>query len=219
MQSEPRSTKPVVPSSTLGGRASKQNPGAIRVSWPLTAAEIARFALKIDASAGPDACHLWQGSTDWSGYGLFTVRRMSIPAHRIALMLKLGRALRRTEATRHGDTCVPACCNQRHLKVGSFADNVHDCIAAGRFPSGRRRAESMRAMTGDKVAEIRRRYAAGESARTIAAWAAVSVGTVYGVASGRTHKAKGETASVRVRIPGRTRPRIVLAPIQAAVQP
>ena len=103
---------------------------------------IARFEKHVDRSGGPDACHPWTACLDTYGYGSFTLADgSSIGAHRFALGVKLGRPLRRGEVSRHSAKCTTrACCNDKHLKPGSIADNNRDMVEAGRQARGERHA-------------------------------------------------------------------------------
>lgn len=177
MQYDHRSTKPDVGGSTPPGRASIGPHSGKSPPWPLSVMDIARFALNIDASAGPDACHPWQG-TKSDGYGVVRVRGRMIRAHRVALMLKLGRPLRDGELTRHSPRCTTTlCCNQRHLSGGNQADNGRDRTERG---------TRSRRLTPDLVIEARQRHAAGQSCSAIASDMGFFVGPIRCAVSRRT---------------------------------
>jgi hypothetical protein len=72
----------------------------------------------------------------------------------------------------------PPCVNPAHLVIGAQLDNVRDMVERGR-----RRGRSL---TADQVAEVRRRAAAGESYRDLAASAGVDASTVGRIVKGRT---------------------------------
>jgi hypothetical protein len=142
---------------------------------------VAKFLSRVDASGGPDACHPWQGSTNWSGYPVFRAGRRQTTATRFALELKLGRLLGRDEDTRHSQQCVTRrCCNEAHLTPGTRLENIHDTITAGRAG---RRAKTF--LTSEVAAEVRRRYASGEHAILLAGALGISLNQLYGVVSGR----------------------------------
>lgn len=90
-----------------------------------------RFWLRVDTSAGPDACWPWtQGRSDF-GYGRVSHVGKPQSTHRLALMEKVGRSLSPQEQACH--TCDnPPCCNPRHLFVGNAAINKRDSISKGR---------------------------------------------------------------------------------------
>lgn len=84
------------------GRSRKngQGSGAGRRPRPATVAgldagEVERFLANVDQSAGPDACHPWQGPVNHKGYGRFPVKRdgrwTEERAHRYAWVLAKGK--------------------------------------------------------------------------------------------------------------------------------
>lgn len=111
-----------------GGRAKRCDMGSRKGSFLRTFEE--RFWEKVDRSSGPDACWLWLGSYDKSGYGQFSPKSGSISkASRIMAMLF------------HGDPCGlhvlhscdnPPCVNPRHLRFGTREENMGDSIKRGR---------------------------------------------------------------------------------------
>lgn len=132
----------------------------------LTPKDIDRFWSKVDRSGGDESCWLWKGSTRTGGYGDFHLRiapreYRHVIASRMAWMMN------------HGDipegmivchTCdTPACCNPRHLFVGTYRDNNRDTVNKGRgkgqFRDGSTRgAQSFRAKVSEQqVMEIRQR--------------------------------------------------------------
>lgn len=89
-----------------------------------------RFASKVDASGGPDACWPWTAATNGvygriKGHG-----RELIGAHRAALMLAGVHVPPGAPVLHECDN--PRCCNPAHLRVGTAAENVADAIARGR---------------------------------------------------------------------------------------
>jgi hypothetical protein len=91
-----------------------------------------RFISKVDASAGPDGCHLWTASKTPDGYGHFAVSSTSRTfAHRWILGYLRGSPLLRHElALHHCDN--PPCVNPKHLYVGDQTQNMRDCVDRGR---------------------------------------------------------------------------------------
>ena len=93
------------------------------------------FNSRVDGSAGNWACWPWRGRLGSHGYGVVRVRDAGWPTtvgvHRVAYYLATGfwsTHLRRgtvRKVIRH--LCHnKACCNPRHLLVGSFGDNAWD---------------------------------------------------------------------------------------------
>ncbi len=79
-------------------------------------------------------CLLWTGTGNAFGYGLITVYRRSIHAHRAAYMCVHG-AIPKGIVIRH--KCDnPACCNVDHLEAGSARDNNRDTVKRGRHNNG-----------------------------------------------------------------------------------
>lgn len=96
----------------------------------LSDADIARFWSKVDVR-GSDECWLWQGPTDWDGYGLFKVGGSMRRAHCIAYLLHHGSDVFPLLACHTCDT--PGCCNGSHLFGGTIKDNALDARAKGRL--------------------------------------------------------------------------------------
>ena len=96
----------------------------------LNDASVARFNSKV-VKGGSDECWMWQGYRTRFGHGQFWINGRAVVASRIALSLKLGRALTSAEAACHA--CDnPGCCNPKHLWLGDIAANNRDMVAKGR---------------------------------------------------------------------------------------
>lgn len=92
-----------------------------------------RFMKKIDATGGPDACHVWTASKTPFGYGYFVpTTKTHIYAHRWMLGHVRGAALAPEEWALH-KWDNPSCVNPRHLYVGDRAQNMRDCVERGRL--------------------------------------------------------------------------------------
>lgn len=67
-------------------------------------------------------CILWPGAKDKDGYGFVKIQGRQRRAHRVALEVKLHRALLPGELALH--LCHhPACVNPEHLRAGSATEN------------------------------------------------------------------------------------------------
>lgn len=112
-----------------------------------------RFWSKVTV-AGSDDCWEWQGCRDHYGYGRFSLHPIpNIPATWVALAMA-GRPVLRGQSALH--TCPggdnPACCNPKHLRPGSQAENVRDMIERGRAnPGGMRRKPKLEPIVDDET--------------------------------------------------------------------
>lgn len=128
-----------------------------------------RFWLKVNKSAGPDACWPWKaGTRKKAGYGGFKVYGLNITASRIAYALH-----------RHKDpgdmlvchTCDnPPCCNPKHLFLGTVKDNSDDMVRKGRHrpPISKGDRNGNAKLTQAQVTLIKEQIAAGKTNTSIA---------------------------------------------------
>lgn len=162
-----------------------------------------RFWEKVDQSGGPDACWLWTGSTTGGGYGYISPggRAEGVPAHRVSWEL-------------HNDLIPDGlwvlhrcdnrpCVNPAHLFLGTVGDNNRDMFAKGRawqqqHPERMPRGEDHHSaiLSDAQVAEIRHRYANGETNQS-------ALAREYGVSHGTVNRyvTRGHRASVERRFP------------------
>ena len=138
-------------------------------------------------------CVLWQGSVDRQGYGRRKVdrrgMRVTIGVHRWVMEQVLGRHLETGEFIMHA--CDnPPCFRVDHLSVGSVYDNNFDMLQKGRAtkpPVNVYRGENhpMAKLSGSQVAKVRRMYAEGLRATTIADEFSVHVSTIRRIVNGQ----------------------------------
>lgn len=81
-------------------------------------------------------CLLWTGAADQNGYGVITVNRKPVGAHRVSWSLANGPIPGGLHILHRCDT--PPCINPDHLFLGTPADNVADMIRKQRHRFGRR---------------------------------------------------------------------------------
>lgn len=82
----------------------------------------------------PSGCHEWMGTRNNGGYGIFYHANQTLLAHRVIFVMSGGHAA--TPVVMH--TCDNPCCvNPKHLKAGSYADNMADMDAKDRRVVGK----------------------------------------------------------------------------------
>lgn len=98
------------------------------------------FRSQVDTSGGPDACWPWTGMK-FKGYGRFGTRhRVRFFAHRVAYELANGPIVGHVYNDPEKEKIVmhlcdnPPCCNPKHLRLGTDAENHADMVAKGRHP-------------------------------------------------------------------------------------
>lgn len=147
----------------------------------LTDREIARFWSKVERR-GPDDCWPWtSGRFKGSGYGAFWLRRNNVGSHRIACAFEHGDGYD-LFALHSCDNRI--CCNPRHLRWGTPADNMADRSDRGRAPIGERHGNST--LTAADVLAIRFRRTRGETLRSIAGDYGITLQAVAQIAAHKT---------------------------------
>jgi DNA-binding transcriptional regulator YiaG len=84
--------------------------------------ELAHFHSRY-VRGGPDECWVWRGAPDRKGYGRIEQRGQPMGAHRLALVLHLGRDLGPGKVPNH--MCGnPPCVNPAHLQESTVRENL-----------------------------------------------------------------------------------------------
>lgn len=135
----------------------------------------------------PEECWMWIGAKNHLGYGQINFRNKRIPATRAIWMLVWDeKPASKMHVCHRCDN--PSCVNPAHLFLGTAKDNMRDCIAKGRFRflKTRRGVESSRAKLDDeRVADIRRRYSAGENISDLSRSIGMSRAVIRDIVNGR----------------------------------
>lgn len=125
----------------------------------MTPAELKELAKKIRGRSVkmPGGCLEWQGARNTGGYGVMRLNGSTVGVHRVMLAAKLNRPdLLVSPILQPGHPIYalhscdnPACCEPKHLRMGSGADNAADAKARNRYRPRRK-------LSDDAVREIRR---------------------------------------------------------------
>lgn len=113
-----------------------------------------------------DECWLWQGSKTKDGYGVLTVGRKQVRAHRASYEEFNGAIPSGAVICLRCDT--PLCVNPRHLFAGEPKDNTRDMISKSRQVNVRGAAHPNTKITPEQRDEIRQLRADGLSLKAIA---------------------------------------------------
>jgi hypothetical protein len=169
---------------------------------PFSNEDEARFWQKVDRRGGPDACWPWMAGRLVAGYGHFRFKTRTLKAHRVAWEIANGPIP--AGSGWHGTVVMhvcdnPACCNARHLRLGTHRDNIDDMLNKGRQPMGdshhaRQRPERLARgisngnakLTETTVREIRALHASGVSCSEIAARFGIGKSQAWRIGAGLT---------------------------------
>jgi hypothetical protein len=101
----------------------------------------------------PDLCWVWTAYVWPDGYGCFWLNGKNVRAHRASWELTHERPIPYGLLICH--TCDNRkCVNPKHLFVGTYRDNIHDCREKGRIARGE--LQGLSKLTEKKVVNIRK---------------------------------------------------------------
>lgn len=133
-------------------------------------------------------CWLWTGAVKEYGYGVIglgTREQGTAKAHRVSYELYKGKIPKGLSVLHSCDN--PYCVNPSHLRVGTLADNMQDCVKRKRnyVPNNRGENAKWAKLTVDAVAHIRQKLMTGVA---YAKLYGVSKSTIYAIWSGDNWK-------------------------------
>lgn len=135
-------------------------------------------------------CWLWTGPKRRRGYGAIWHSGKTVATHRLALELATRQPVPADALVIH--SCdQPACCNPKHLRVGTHKDNHADMVAKGRLPVQPPRIVKL---SYEKAVEIRAQHAAGTTKTALARRYGVALQSIGDVISCRSYKPRDQSA-------------------------
>ena len=148
----------------------------------ITGEKIPRFWSKVLVAGTNGRCWNWQGSKR-DGYGIFHTGRSMANAHRVAWEFMVGPIPKGMLVLHKCDN--RACCNPKHLFLGTIQDNMDDRNRKMRQAHGIGNWNAT--LTDAQVRHIRtfKSFKRGE-AKALAAYYGVTTGTLYHVRTRRS---------------------------------
>lgn len=139
-----------------------------------------RFCSRI-VKSDDDKCWGWRGAVHPFGYGVFTINRKNIAAHRASWQFFCGEIPPELHVLHRCDN--PPCCNPNHLFLGTAKDNIRDCVQKGRYKSNSKRGEEHNAakLTTKDVLTIRKAIKDGVSQSSLARKYKISLGCIWAI--------------------------------------
>lgn len=134
-------------------------------------------------------CWLWIASGNTDGYGQIMIRNKTRSAHRVSWKLHYGKLPLDSLVCHKCD--VPCCVNPDHLFLGTYKDNIVDCIEKGRFePPGTKGERHGSAKLNEQDVKFIRKYARSHDnfGRDLASIFGVTRGTISNIVCRYTWK-------------------------------
>ncbi len=144
---------------------------------------------------GADECWNWIGSKDTTGYGRIGIARKYYAAHRIVYSLSVkeipfSAPKRRSDDGHVLHTCDNrACCNPRHLFLGTQKDNMRDMVQKGRCVDGRGERNSNAKLSIRDVEDVRWILSKGIAVSEVARLYQVTWTAIHSIRTGKTWNA------------------------------
>lgn len=124
----------IPPQSPLEDLAALKQPKPSAKRLALTAfseADRARFWPKVSKEPHPKGCWVWMGAKSRKGYGLFSLKCLSVKAHRVSFSIHNHVPPDDLSVCHSCDN--PSCVNPAHLWLGTSTDNNLDAQKKGRL--------------------------------------------------------------------------------------
>ena len=149
---------------------------------------------KVDKK-GEDECWPWLGVKNKNGYGRTTINEYQYYAHRVIFNL-VNPGMITLQAPKSSDetgfimhTCDnPSCCNPKHLKVCTHAENMADKAKKGRCPDYKGGKGPRCKLTMVQAKEARELKKNGMSTRDLAKQFGISLPSMKTLLAGKSYK-------------------------------
>lgn len=114
-----------------------------------------------------DKCWEWKPNTNANPYGRFVMGGKEMGAHRAAWLFAYGKIGSNLCVLHKCDNTI--CVNPKHLFLGTYADNIRDCIQKGRWVERTGELNPYARLTDDQVQQMRQLFNSGKLIKDIAA--------------------------------------------------